>query len=132
MGRAISALGRNLPVASQHTRKLTVTGAATKPRTRRGNAKRRTRRATLCLDRAPPPARVETLLSQGVAAQAKIRRGQVLQEILAEMNEGDHDLLVVGGHMRGTWLNVPERDLASELVREADRPVLVVKAPRER
>jgi nucleotide-binding universal stress UspA family protein len=68
-----------------------------------------------------------TLSSQGVSAEPRVRRGEVLEEILAEATEGDYDLIVVGGHRRRTWFRTPERDLPADLLARADRPVLVVK-----
>jgi nucleotide-binding universal stress UspA family protein len=68
-----------------------------------------------------------TLSSQGVSAEPRVRRGDVLEEILAEATEGDYDLIVVGGHRRRTWFRTPERDLPADLLSRADRPVLVVK-----
>jgi len=70
---------------------------------------------------------VEALRARGVNAQVEVRRGPVLEQILAEAQEHDHDVIVVGGHVpgsRGSGRATP--DLASELVRRADRSVLVV------
>lgn len=68
-----------------------------------------------------------TLLGQGVRAEAKIRLGAVVDEILAEAAEGDYDLIVVGGHIPSHLPAVLERDVAAEVVAQADRPVLVVR-----
>jgi sulfate transport system ATP-binding protein len=70
---------------------------------------------------------LETLAGQGVRAQVSVRQGDALREILAEAEEGEHDLIVIGGHLARTWMDAPDRDLALDLVAEADRPVLVVK-----
>ncbi len=70
---------------------------------------------------------LQTLAAQGVQAQVSVRQGDALEQILAEARDGKHDLIVIGGHLVQTWADVPERDLATELVARADRPVLVVK-----
>jgi hypothetical protein len=75
---------------------------------------------------------VRTLEGQGAAAEKKVRYGDPLTEILAEASEGSHDLVIVGGHVERTYLDAPERDLASDLVHRADRPILVVKGKVDR
>jgi nucleotide-binding universal stress UspA family protein len=70
---------------------------------------------------------LQTLAAQGVQAQVSVRQGDALEQILAEAEEKEHDLIVIGGHLARTWADVPERDLATELVARARRPVLVVK-----
>jgi nucleotide-binding universal stress UspA family protein len=70
---------------------------------------------------------VEALRARGVSADAEVRRGPVLEQILAEAIERNHDVIVVGRHVpgsRGRRRATP--DLASELVQRADRSVLVV------
>ena len=69
---------------------------------------------------------------QGVVAESRIRYGEPLSEILAEVVEGDHDMIVVGAHRERTYLDAPERDLVAGLVHRADRPVLIVKGKVER
>lgn len=68
----------------------------------------------------------ETLRAQGAHARTRVGRGDVVQAILREAAQGAYDLIVVGGHERGSWSG-PERDIASELLDRADRSVLVVK-----
>ncbi len=70
---------------------------------------------------------VQTLHGQGIRAGSKMRQGRILDEILAEAAEGDYDLIVVGGHLGSAGLSFLEHDLASDVVRTADRPVLVVR-----
>lgn len=73
----------------------------------------------------------------GVAAVTpKIREGLVVDEILAEISEGDYDLLVIGAHrtppewrpsrMAGLLLY----DVADQIVSRSPRPVLVVRFDR--
>jgi nucleotide-binding universal stress UspA family protein len=70
---------------------------------------------------------VEALRARGVSADVEVRRGPVLDEILAEAEARNHDVIVVGAHVpgsRGRSRATP--DLASQLVRRACRSVLVV------
>jgi len=57
----------------------------------------------------------------------KIRHGFVIDEILSEAQEGDYDLLVIGAHRKEMWQRLLLEDIAQELLRRADRPVLIVK-----
>ena len=75
---------------------------------------------------------LRTLRAQGAIAEKQIRYGDPLTEILAEAAEGNHDLILIGGHVERTYLDAPERDLASDLIDRADRPVLVVKGKIDR
>jgi sulfate/thiosulfate transport system ATP-binding protein len=90
-----------------------------------------TRRARAWIERHLEQG-LRTLRGQGVAAESRIRYGEPLSEILAEVAEGDHDMIVVGAHRERTYLDAPERDLVAGLVHRADRPVLIVKGQVER
>jgi len=90
-----------------------------------------TRRARAWIERHLEQG-LRTLRGQGVAAESRIRYGEPLSEILAEVAEGDHDMIVVGAHRERTYLDAPERDLVAGLVLRADRPVLIVKGKVER
>jgi len=90
-----------------------------------------TRRARAWIERHLEQG-LRTLRGQGVAAESRIRYGEPLSEILAEVAEGDHDMIVVGAHRERTYLDAPERDLVAGLVHRADRPVLIVKGKVER
>jgi nucleotide-binding universal stress UspA family protein len=70
---------------------------------------------------------VQTLRARGVRAGTAVRQGPVAEEILAEAAEGNYDMIVVGGHISASALPFREHDLAAEVVRRADRPVLVVR-----
>jgi nucleotide-binding universal stress UspA family protein len=62
-----------------------------------------------------------------LSSTAKVRHGFVVDEILAELRQGDYDLLVVGAHVaRGLnrWLL---DDVTAHLIEEATTPVLVVR-----
>ena len=90
-----------------------------------------TRRARAWIERHLEEG-LRTLRGQGVAAESRIRYGEPLAEILAEVTQGDHDMIVVGAHRERTYLDAPERDLVAGLVHRADRPVLIVKGKVER
>lgn len=61
-----------------------------------------------------------------VQPQAKVRHGLVVDEILAEAQSGDYDLVVIGAHRVGRWQRWLLDDLAHEIITHVDRPVLVV------
>ncbi len=72
-------------------------------------------------------AALETLESHVVNRTAKVRHGFIIDEILAELHEGNYDLLVVGAHLaRGLsrWLL---DDVTARLLEETPLPVLVVR-----
>ena len=66
-----------------------------------------------------------TLRNQGISAEIKERTGGVIEEILSEQAEGDHDLIVVGRHLDGTT-RFGAADFTSDIVLRAACPVLVV------
>jgi sulfate transport system ATP-binding protein len=75
-------------------------------------------------------AGVRTLASLGVQAQPLMRVGAVREEILAEMAEGDYDLLALGAPLtrsdgRGALAGVVGQILSTS----AKRPVLIVRSP---
>lgn len=72
---------------------------------------------------------IRTLQAQGVRADLKIREGKVVEELLAESHAGNYDLIVVGGHIP-TYGALRDFNLANEILRHADRSVLVVPEPR--
>lgn len=79
---------------------------------------------------------LELMRAQGAAAhmEPRIRHGLVLDEIVAEMREGDYDMLVIGGHQTPDFGGSRSRlrdylleDVADQIIMAVDRPVLVVK-----
>ncbi|HEY6065714.1 MAG TPA: ATP-binding cassette domain-containing protein [Thermoanaerobaculia bacterium] len=90
-----------------------------------------TRRARAWIERHLDQG-IRTLRGQGVAAESRIRYGEPLPQILAEVAEGDHDLVIIGAHRERTYLDAPERDLSARLIEGAGRPVLIVKGKVER
>ena len=63
-----------------------------------------------------------------VPAQARVRHGLIVDEIQAEVLEGDYDLLVVGFQSAQGWLRFLLNDISHQILCCVDRPVLVAKA----
>lgn len=63
----------------------------------------------------------------GINARPKVRHGIVVDEILAESEEGDYDLVVIGAHREDGWQRVLLEDIAHEIITRVNRPVLVVR-----
>lgn len=79
---------------------------------------------------------MELLRDQGVTAKVhpKLRHGLVLEEIVAEANAGDYDLVVIGAHEAPEfpagwgWLGgYLVDDVADKIISAVNRPVLVVR-----
>jgi sulfate transport system ATP-binding protein len=79
-------------------------------------------------------ASARTLGRLGVPAETRIRRGPVASEILAEMEEGGHDLLVLGAPLRdlrgrrGRQGRLPLAGVLRRVLEGANQPVLIVRA----
>jgi nucleotide-binding universal stress UspA family protein len=70
--------------------------------------------------------------SDGVPAAVRIRHGIVIHEVLAEIEEGDHDLVVVGSWpVRDALRNYAIGNVMREIVNRTDRPVLVIRSDIE-
>ena len=62
----------------------------------------------------------------------QVRHGLIVEEILRELKEGDHDLVVLGAFPTPpSWRRYLLDDVTREIVHRADRPVLVVRGPPE-
>ena len=79
---------------------------------------------------------LELMREQGVAevVRPKLRHGLVLDEIIAEANEGDYDLVAIGAHQAPElpagwgWLrDYVFDDVADQIISAVNRPVLVVR-----
>lgn len=70
---------------------------------------------------------LQILRELGVAGEVKIRRGLVVDEILAESEEGGYDLLVIGAHAAPGLYRFLLDDLTTQIVLGSPRPVLVVR-----
>jgi nucleotide-binding universal stress UspA family protein len=68
---------------------------------------------------------METLLQAEVEAKPKIRHGLVIDEIMAEVEDGRYDLVIIGAHQREGWQHILLEDITRQVVSQADRPVLV-------
>jgi sulfate transport system ATP-binding protein len=73
----------------------------------------------------------ETLRAQGTRVEARFGSGDVVETIVSEAAHGEYDLIVVGGHQRGSRVREPERDLATEILTRTDRSVLVVNSTQD-
>lgn len=74
-------------------------------------------------------AAVRELATDGVEATIKVRIGLVVEEIIAELNEGGYDLLVIGAHRsQGLVERLLLEDVTADILPESPVPVLVVKA----
>ena len=56
----------------------------------------------------------------------KIRHGFVVDEILAETQAGDYDLVIIGAHRKEGWQGILLDDLAKKIITQIDRSILVV------
>ena len=70
---------------------------------------------------------LQVLAHPGVHAQPKVRHGIVVDEILAESAENDYDLVAIGAHRDAGWQRVLLEDIAREIIKRLERPVLVVR-----
>jgi nucleotide-binding universal stress UspA family protein len=69
---------------------------------------------------------LQVLSHPGIHAQAKVRHGVVIDEILAESAE-NYDLVVIGAHREAGWQRVLLEDIAHEIITRVNRSVLVVR-----
>ena len=70
---------------------------------------------------------VKALGHPGIHVTAKVRHGLVVDEILAEAQSGNYDLVVIGAHRDEGWQRFFLDDLAHKILVKMDRPVLVVR-----
>jgi nucleotide-binding universal stress UspA family protein len=74
----------------------------------------------------------EILERSGVHAVVKIRHGIVIDQILAEVEQSDSDLVVVGSWpVRDAWRNYAIGNVTRDIVNSTDRPVLVIRSDKE-
>ena len=66
------------------------------------------------------------LSALGVQAEIRSARGPVIEKILDESAAGDYDLTVLGAPMAVAAGRYAEIDLLGPVLREADRPILIV------
>jgi nucleotide-binding universal stress UspA family protein len=71
----------------------------------------------------------ESLEKMGLTVEVRIRHGLALDQIFAEVREGEHDLIVTGtSQARGTFRHYIMGDLTRGILNRADCPVLVARA----
>ncbi len=71
----------------------------------------------------------ESLEKMGLAVEVRIRHGLALDQIFAEVREGEHDLIVTGtSQAKGTFRHYIMGDLTRGILNRADCPVLVARA----
>ena len=74
-------------------------------------------------------AQKETLEKMGLAVAVRIRHGLALDQIFAEVREGEHDLIVTGtSRAKGTFRHYIMGDLTRGILNRANCPVLVARA----
>ena len=74
----------------------------------------------------------DTIERAGVPVSVQIRHGIVVDQILEEVERGDCDLIVVGSWpVRDSWRNYVIGNVTREIVKRADRPVLVIRSDKE-
>jgi nucleotide-binding universal stress UspA family protein len=70
----------------------------------------------------------ETLEKMSVAAELKLRRGAVLDQILKEIDDGNYDLVVTGSALSRGLRTYVLGDVSREVVNRASCPILVVRS----
>jgi nucleotide-binding universal stress UspA family protein len=71
----------------------------------------------------------EIIEGAGVPGVVQIRHGIVIQQILAEVERCDYDLVVSGSWpVRDAWRNYAIGNVTREIVNRTDRPVLVIRS----
>jgi nucleotide-binding universal stress UspA family protein len=87
--------------------------------------------AELIAERAPEGELLEgdlqVLERPGIHPRPQVRHGLVVDEILAEAQAGNYDLVVIGAHQAEGWQSILLENLAHRIVTKLDRPVLVVR-----
>jgi nucleotide-binding universal stress UspA family protein len=76
--------------------------------------------------------RVDHPLCPVANAEIKIELGDPASRILKEITRGNHDLVVMGAHGRGAFMDMLLGSVASKIVRLSPVPVLTVRLPREK
>jgi nucleotide-binding universal stress UspA family protein len=70
---------------------------------------------------------VERLAAAGVEAATILKAGNPAQEIINAGDEGDYDVIVIGGTGAGGAIRFLMGSVSDRVVRHASRPVLVVR-----
>ena len=67
------------------------------------------------------------LQAEGYQVEPVVRHGLVVDEIMAEMREGNYDLLIIGAHRENGWQRYLLTDVARAIISRANRPVLLLR-----
>lgn len=70
---------------------------------------------------------IQGLDQLNVHPRPKVRHGLVAEEILAELQSQDYDLIVIGAHRGESWHRLLLDDLAHQIIQKAGRPVFVAR-----
>lgn len=68
-----------------------------------------------------------SLAGLGIAAELKLRHGLVVEEVLAESETGQADLVIIGANRGRGWRRVLLSDFAREILQRMDRSVLIMR-----
>lgn len=75
-------------------------------------------------------AQKEGLEKLGVAAEVRVRHGNVLEQVFAEVRDGGHDMIVTGSsRARGALQHYIMGDITRSILDRANCPVLVARPP---
>lgn len=64
-------------------------------------------------------------------ATIKVIQGEAAERILQELKTGDYDLVVMGAHGQGPFMDMLLGSVANKIVRMSPVPVLTVRLPKE-
>ena len=70
---------------------------------------------------------LEELDQPNIHPTARVRHGLVVEEIVAEANTGNYDLVVIGAHQQEGWQSFLLENIAEKIIKKIDQSVLVVK-----
>ena len=70
---------------------------------------------------------VHTLKQLNMTAYPIVRHGLVVDEILAEAQNGHYSLVAIGAHRGQGWRNILLDDLAHQVIARVDRPILIIR-----
>jgi nucleotide-binding universal stress UspA family protein len=70
---------------------------------------------------------IQILEKPGIQPVPMVRHGLVVDEILAEAQRSNYDLIVIGAHRGRSWQHFLLEDITRKILIQADRPVMVVK-----
>jgi nucleotide-binding universal stress UspA family protein len=64
-------------------------------------------------------------------ATIKVVQGEPAARILEELNTGEYDLMVMGAHGQGMFMDMLLGSVANKIVRLSPVPVLTVRLPKQ-